>query len=68
MVGTWKDGKMVTGKPAILESLVMDSGRHLIGRRGIEPKAGLNPFLITALNVFCMHKNDFFSLNFFFFI
>jgi len=26
MVGTWKDGKMVTGKPAILESLVMDSG------------------------------------------
>ena len=31
------------------------------GRRGIEPKTGLNPFLKTALNVFCMHKTDFFS-------
>ena len=34
------------------------------GMRGIETKTGLNPFLKTALNVFCMHKTDFF-LNFF---
>ena len=31
------------------------------GRRGIEPKTGLNPFLKYLLNVFCMHKTDFFS-------
>ena len=39
-----------------------------IGRRGIEPKTGLNPFLKTALNVFCMRKTDLFYLNFLFFI
>ena len=33
----------------------------MYGRRGIIPKMGLNPFLKTALNVFCMHKTDFFS-------
>ena len=39
----------------------------LEGRRGIEPKTGLNPFLKTALNFFCMHKTDFlFFLEFFF--
>ena len=27
------------------------------GRRGIEPKTGLNPFLKTALNFFCMQNN-----------
>ena len=31
------------------------------GRRGIEPKTELNPVLKTVLNVFCMHKTDFFS-------
>ena len=35
-----------------------------MGRHEIEPKTGLNPFLKTALNVFCMHKTDFF-LEFF---
>ena len=30
------------------------------GRRGIEPNAGLNPFLKVELNVFCMHKTIFF--------
>ena len=30
---------------------------HRYGQVGVE----LNPFLKTALNVFCMHKNDFFS-------
>ena len=38
---------------------------HLDGRRGIQPKTGLNPFLKSALNVFCMHKTEFF-LEFFF--
>ena len=38
------------------------------GRLGIEPKTGLNPFFKTALNVFCMHKTDFFFLEVFFFI
>ena len=33
----------------------------IVGRRGIEPKTGLNQFLITALNVFCMNKIDSFS-------
>ena len=27
-----------------------------MGRRGIEPKTGFNPFLKIALNVFCMHE------------
>ena len=31
---------------------------------GIEPNKGLNPFLKTALNIFCMHKS-FFLLTFF---
>ena len=35
------------------------------GRRWIEPKTGLNPFLKTALNVFGMQKLIFF-LNYFF--
>jgi hypothetical protein len=39
----------------------MDDSKQ--GRRGIEPKTGLNPFLKTALNFFCMHKTDFFFLN-----
>ena len=26
------------------------------GRRGIEPKTGLNPFLKTALNILCIHR------------
>ena len=33
----------------------------LKGRRGIEPKTGFNPFLKTALNVFCIYIIDFFS-------
>ena len=34
---------------------------NVFGRRGIEPKTELKPFLKTAVNVFCMHKTDFFS-------
>ena len=37
----------------------------LQGRRGIEPKTELNPFLKTVFNFFCMHKTDFFVLIFF---
>ena len=36
------------------------------GRRGIEPKTGLNTSLKTTLNDFCMHKTDFFSQILFF--
>ena len=36
------------------------------GRRGIEPKTGLNPFVKTALNVFSTQKT--FLLEFFFLI
>ena len=36
-------------------------GYENVGRRGIEPKTELKPFLKIALNVFCMHKTDFFS-------
>ena len=34
----------------------------LLKKLGIEPKMRLNPFLKTALDVFCMHKTVFFSL------
>ena len=45
-------------------SLGLDRHGYFLGRRGIEPKTGLNPFLKTALNVFCMHKTDIFFLEF----
>ena len=56
-----------TSTPMILinkdESIRVNNFR---GRVGIEPTSGLNPFLEIALNVFSMHKSDFFVLHSFF--
>ena len=40
---------------------MLKRSRPKFGRRGIEPKTGLNPFLKTVLNLFCIHKTDFLS-------
>ena len=45
-----------------LNQRYLDNGRH-----GIEPNTGLNLFSKILLNVFCMHKTDFF-LKFFLFL
>ena len=59
----WRVRKLSSTTPNIIQEAF---NRYYLsdiisGRRGIEPKTGLNPFLKTALNVFCMHKTDFFS-------
>ena len=44
---------------ASLDSTISLSISIQNGRRGIEPKTGLNLFLKSTSNVFCIHKTDF---------